>query len=155
MENVIWQMETENASEYPPDSLEILRDDLYSPRRRATIFVDREAGVRAERLGVIFVAQQTRERVPQLRRQRAGVGVAQLKESAPAKELRGDLAKIFHVRPDDDRLRVERRLQNVVSPLRDQASADEDDRSEPVEGGQLPDRVEEDHVGGLAIPVGR
>ena len=130
-------------------------DDLDGPRSRAAIFVNRPSGVRTKLIGVIFIAQQTRKRALQFGGQRVTFGRSQLKERVPPEKIPANLAKILHVRSDDDRLRVKRRLQNIVSAFRNEASADEDDRSEPVERRKLSDRIEQDHVSGVAIPIGR
>ena len=49
--------------------------------------------------------------------------------------------------PEDDRLRVERRLHHVVAADRHQAAPDEDDVGDGVERRQLAHRVEQDHRG--------
>src|SRR5215813_15384961 len=116
-----------------PQRSQMFCDDLDGPRSRAAIFVNRPSGVRTKLIGVIFIAQQTRKRALQFGGQRVTFGHSQLKERVPPEKLPANLAKILHVRSDDDRLRVKRRLQNVVSAFRNEASADEDDRSEPVE----------------------
>ena len=130
----------------------MLRDDLDRPRSRAAIFVDRPAGVRTDRLGVIFISQQIRERVLQFGGQRVMIGASQLNERVSPEKRPGAFAKILHVRSDDDRLRMERRLQNIVSAFRNETSTDKDDRSEPVERRKLSNRIQQDNFSGVAVP---
>jgi hypothetical protein len=47
------------------------------------------------------------------------------------------------VRAEEDRLALRGRLEQVLPSPRDEAAADEDERREPVGGGELADRVED------------
>jgi hypothetical protein len=57
------------------------------------------------------------------------------------------IPEVRHVGPEEDRLRVERRLHHVVAADRHQASSDEDGVGDGVERRQLAHRVEQDHRG--------
>ena len=58
---------------------------------------------------------------------RQACAVLHLDRRLVLQERRSDLGKIFHVRPEDERLAVHGRLENVVPARRDQTAADEDD----------------------------
>ena len=65
--------------------------------------------------------------------------------AAPADlEERRALAEVRRVRAEEHRLPPERRLEHVVPARRHQAAADEDHVGEPVQIGELADRVEDD-----------
>ena len=73
--------------------------------------------------------------------------VVHLDGGAVGQERLGDLGEVLHVRAEDDRLAVERRLEDVVSAGRHEAAADEDRRRDLIELRQLADRVEDHRVG--------
>ena len=59
----------------------------------------------------------------------------------------GDLLEVLHVRAEHDRLAEDRRLEDVVAAVIDEAAADEDRGRQLIELRQLADRVEHDDVG--------
>ena len=64
-----------------------------------------------------------------------------------ARNVVGDLLEVLHVRPEHDRLAEDRRLEDVVAAVIDQAAADEHRGRQLIELRQLADRVEHDDVG--------
>ena len=56
------------------------------------------------------------------------------------------LGKILHVRTEEDRTAMKRRLQQIVPASRDQAPANEGDAPDGVQGRKLTDRVHQDDV---------
>ena len=58
----------------------------------------------------------------------------------------GDLREVLHVRAEDDRLAVDRRLEDVVPAGRHEAAADEHRRGDLIELRELADRVEDHRV---------
>ena len=65
---------------------------------------------------------------------------------AAAAEKIENFYEIKHVRPDDNRLAVRRRLQDIMAADMGQAAADEDQIAQAVHPAQLADRIEEDAV---------
>ena len=70
-----------------------------------------------------------------------------LNRRAVGEERVGDLLEVLHVRAEDDRLAEDRRLEDVVAAVIDQAAADEHRGGHLIELRQLADRVEHDDVG--------
>ena len=66
-----------------------------------------------------------------------------LERASPAQEHVGDLPEVLHVRTDDRRNAVPRRLQDIVPALRDEAAADEGEIGRGVRARELSDRVEQ------------
>ena len=56
------------------------------------------------------------------------------------------ILEVEHVVPDDDRLAVRRRFQDVVTAVRDEAAADVDDVADAVDSAELADRIEDHDV---------
>ena len=64
----------------------------------------------------------------------------------PLREEYMRILEVEHVVPDDDRLAVRRRLQDVVTAVRDEAAADVDDVTDAVDSAELADRIEDHDV---------
>src|SRR5438270_203318 len=94
-----------------------LRDGGHRLAARAAVRLDERAGGRAEPGAADGVAEQLEERDLEL------AGVADLDRRFVIEERRRDLGEILHVRPEHDRLAEDRRLEDVVPPLVDEAAA--------------------------------
>ena len=64
----------------------------------------------------------------------------------PLREEYMRILEVEHVVPDDDRLAVRRRLQDVVTTVRDEAAANVDDVADAVDSAELTDRIEDHNV---------
>ena len=64
----------------------------------------------------------------------------------PLREEYMCILEVEHVVPDDDRLAVRRRLQDVVTAVRDEAAADVDDVADAIDLAELTDRIEDHNV---------
>src|SRR5690606_6854920 len=117
-----------------------LFDGVERPRLRAAVGIDQGAGGGAQACPGDRIVEQPHHHLLEL------ATILHLNGRVLAEELGGNLREVVHVRAEDDRLAVDGRLQDVVPALRDQAAADEDDRRNLQQVGQLADRVEHDDV---------
>ena len=114
--------------------------DLRGLLRGALILVDDGKCLALEPLPLSIVAEEAQGLACQFRTARDRYnGVAVAEECV-------DVLEIKHLTADDDRLAVRRRLQNIMSAVRDQAAADVDDISEPINAPELADRIEDDDI---------
>ena len=76
-------------------------------------------------------------------------------QGVPGQERVGDLPEILHVRADDRRHAVPRRLEDVVPPLRNEAASDEREVGRGVRARKLAHRVEQqDRFREMLRPLG-
>ena len=78
-------------------------------------------------------------------------GVRHLEPAAPLEHL-DRVLEVLHVRPEQHRLPLRRRLEHVLPAAGHEAAAHEDERREPVRDGELADGVEH---GDLGVARGR
>ena len=107
----------------------------------AAVGFDQRARRRAEPGAAHRIGDQRQQRLVEL-----ALGL-HLDGRAVAQERVGDLLEVLHVRPEHDRLAEDRRLEDVVAAVIDQAAADEHRGRQLIELRQLADRVEHDDVG--------
>ena len=79
------------------------------------------------------------------------VGAGYLEATAAGDHPLGDIREVLHVRPEENRPAVNRRLEDVVAALGNQTTADEDDPSTAVQPGELSQSVQ---LGKLSFIVG-
>ena len=124
-----------------PAAAELGGDDRERLVLRAAVGFDQRARRRAEPRAAHRIGHERQQRLFEL-----ALGL-HLHGGAVGEERVGDLLEVLHVRAEDDRLAEDRRLEDVVAAVIDEAAADEHGGGELIELRQLADRVEDDDVG--------
>ena len=106
----------------------------------AAVRLDQRLGRRANARTAHRIADQTAHRLLEL------AARAHLDGGAVGEKGLRNLAEVLHVRTEDDRLAVKRRLEDVVAARGHEAAADEDHGGDLKELGELADRIEHDDL---------
>src|ERR1051325_2606867 len=117
------------------DALTVRRQQIADDGQRAVagaaLRFDERLRCRAHARAAHGIANQAEDRLFELGAR------AHLDGRAVVEKRLGDLAEVLHVRPEDDRFAVERRLEDVVSASGNEAAADEHDGRNLIELREL------------------